>query len=105
LAEEFAASLNSPVMILSVRLPDVGDHPAQWNLDGATLEMEADVHDKVKTIKERVSEALGGCILANKIQLRTSDGTFLKNSQSLAALNIAPKESMMLVPKSRARRK
>jgi splicing factor 3A subunit 1 len=102
---DFAASLASPDVALQVRVPNDRTQIA-WNFYGQTVSHAAPVTSTVRQIKERLSEAHLNGMPANKIQLRSvATGAFLKDSLTLAALNIGPAATLELVPRARGGRK
>jgi splicing factor 3A subunit 1 len=102
---EFAASLGSPEVTLQVRVPNDRTQVA-WNFYGQTISQAVDVMSTVKDVKQRLSESHLNGVPANKIQLKSpATGAFLKDSMTLAALNIGPTASLELVPRARGGRK
>lgn len=101
---DFAASLTSPQVTLLIRIPN---DPAQmaWNFFGQVVTLEVDVQSTIKQIKHEVSKSLNG-MAVNKIQLKyTPTGAFLnKANETLASLNIGPKASLEMLPKTRGGR-
>lgn len=102
-AEEFIATLEEPVVELSIKIPN--DITQQnWNFFGQTLVLEdVDVHSVVKDVKSLLSKKHLNGMPPNKIQLRV-DGKFLNNNTSLAALNIGPKATLEVKTKQRGGR-
>lgn len=104
-ASEFAASLSEPSVTLQVRIPN---DPMQmaYNFYGQVVALTTDVMSTVKAAKQELAKTHLNSINANKIQLKnTSTGTFLKDSMTLAALNIGPTATLELVPRARGGRK
>jgi hypothetical protein len=77
-----------------------------WNFNGQIVSLSVNVMSKVKEVKEQLSRTHLNSMPANKIQLKSvKAGAFLKDSLSLAQLNIGPTATMELVPKIRGGRK
>jgi len=103
--EDFIASLSDTIVKLSIRIPeDSSSQSAAWGLRGQTLELSVDVKSMVRSIKEELKSMLGG-MPVNKMQLKRSQGGFLKDTNTLAYLNIGPKGMLDMVPKTRGGRK
>jgi hypothetical protein len=101
---EFAASLSKPEVTLQIRVPN---DPAQmaWNFYGQILSMSVNVMSKVKDVKAELSRLHLNSMPANKIQFKDPKTGFLKDSKTLASLNIGPTATVDLVPKTRGGRK
>ena len=101
-AAEFVKTLSKPEVTLQIRVPN---DPAQqdWNFFGQIVSVTIDVNTKVKAAKEEISRLHLNGMPPNKIQLKSSK--FLKDSATLAALNIGPTATLDLVPKTRGGRK
>lgn len=101
---DFASSLNTSIVKLEIKIPSDNNY-MQWNCKGQILSINVDVMDKIKTVKEKIQPDLGG-MPPNKMQLKSiSDGVFLKDNNTLAALNIGPYAALELVPKVRGGRR
>jgi len=68
-------------------------------LNGQILQLSVSIKTTVKDLKERVSEQLGN-MAVNKFQLKASSG-FLKDAQTLAAVNIGAGGTLELSLRSR----
>jgi hypothetical protein len=102
---DFAATLSQPEVTLQVRIPNDRTQMA-WNFYGQIIPLSVDVMSTVKAVKERLSSTHLNAMPANKIQLKSvATGAFLKDSMTLAALNIGPTASLELVPRARGGRK
>jgi splicing factor 3A subunit 1 len=101
---DFAASLHSPEVILQIRVPNDRTQMA-WNFYGQILSHTTNVMSQVKNIKHELSKAHLNGMPPNKIQLKVANGTFLKDGNTLAALNLGPTVALELVPKTRGGRK
>jgi hypothetical protein len=101
--EEFAASLESPIVTLEISIPH-DPSSQEWNFLGQTVSLSVNVMAKVKEIKEELSGSLNK-ISVTKLQLKHSQHGFLKDTISLAQLNLGPLVSLEMVPKTRGRRK
>ena len=97
-AEDFVKTLSKPEVTLQVRIPN---DPAQmaWNFYGQIVSLTVDVNTKVKAAKQELSRLHLNSMPPNKIQLKLSK--FLKDSETLASLNIGPTAPLALVPKTR----
>ncbi|CAB9526684.1 Splicing factor 3A subunit 1 [Seminavis robusta] len=102
-ADEFVKTLNKPEVTLQVRIPNDRSQMA-WNFYGQIVSLSVDVMSKVKVVKQELSRAHLNGMPANKIQLKTSTG-FLKDSTTLAQLNIGPTATVEMIPKTRGGRK
>ena len=100
---EFAASLDSPTVKLSVQIPQDPSN-AKWNFNGQVVSLSVDVMSKIKTIKTELQGELGG-MPVNKMQLKVENAGFLKDGMTLARLNLGPSASLELIPKIRGGRK
>lgn len=103
-AAEFAASLSKPDVTLQIRIPNDPSQMA-WNFYGQILSMSVNVMSKVKTIKEELSRMHLNGMPANKIQFKATTTGFLKDTLTLADLNIGPSATVELIPKTRGGRK
>jgi splicing factor 3A subunit 1 len=102
---DFVASLSKPEVTLQIRVPNDPTQMA-WNFYGQIVSLSINVMSTVKVVKQEVSRVNLNNMPANKIQLKnTATGAFLKDSLSLAALNLGPSASLELVPKTRGGRK
>ena len=102
-AAEFVKTLSKPEVTLQVRIPN---DPAQmaWNFYGQIVSVSVDVMSKVKAVKQELARAHLNGMPANKIQLKSPSG-FLKDSATLASLNIGPTATLDMIPKTRGGRK
>mmetsp|Transcript_29137 Transcript_29137/g.40781 ORF Transcript_29137/g.40781 Transcript_29137/m.40781 type:complete len:676 (+) Transcript_29137:122-2149(+) len=100
---EFIASLSDTSVSLSIQIPNDSSNSA-WNFNGQIVSLSVDVTSKIKLIKEELKSHLGG-MPVNKIQLKSSNAGFLKDSATLAQLNIGPSAELDMVPKTRGGRK
>lgn len=101
---DFAKSLPDPNIAINIHVPS-DPNQASWNLNGQTISITIDVMTKVKTIKQQIQSQLGS-MPVNKMQLKNSGVGFLKDSLSLAYLNIGPNNnSLELLPKVRGGRR
>jgi len=101
---DFVNSLPDPNILINIQVPD---DPSQesWNLNGQTISITVNVMVKVKAIKQQIMSQLGS-MPVNKMQLKNSTLGFLKDSVSLAYLNIGPNDnSLELIPKVRGGRR
>lgn len=99
---EFAKSLRNPIITLRIQVPSEPSY-SSWNLKGQTISIQVDVMSKVKTVKQQIQPQLGD-MPVNKIQLKSATLGFLKDSLSLAHLNIGPNSNALdLIPKVRGR--
>ncbi len=104
---DFANSLSDRNIPLSIIIPNDPSY-ASWGFNGQTISMSVDVMTKVKALKQQlqVQLQLGGngdeSMPVNKMQLKSPTAGFLKDSLSLAYLNIGPNNALLeLVPKVR----
>ena len=98
---EFAASLSKPEVTLQIRIPNDRTQMA-WNFYGQIVAQSANVMATIKTVKQELAQQHLNNMPANKIQLKNpSTGAFLKDSSTLAALNLGPTASLELVPRAR----
>ena len=101
---EFAASLPSRNVKLTISIPADNNY-IQWQFKGQILSVDVEVTAKIKSIKEMIQIDLGG-MPTNKMQLKSIEGgVFLKDSNTLASLNMGPFAALELVPKVRGGRK
>jgi hypothetical protein len=100
---DFAASLDSPTVTLSIQIPNDSSN-SSWNFNGQVISLLVDVMSKVKAVKGELQSHLGG-MPVNKIQLKGVQAGFLKDNQTLAQLNIGPTATLDMVPKTRGGRK
>ena len=100
---EFAATLDSPTVSLSVQIPD-DESNAGWNFNGQVVSLSVDVMTKISAVKAQLKVELGG-MPANKMQLKDENVGFLKDGVTLARLNIGPTANLELIPKTRGGRK
>lgn len=103
-AEDFQASLGKPEVTLQVRIPN---DPSQiaWNFYGQILSMKVHVMTKIKDVKSELSRRHLNGMPPNKIQFRDTIIGFLKDSSTLASLNIGPTATVEMIPKTRGGRK
>jgi hypothetical protein len=101
---DFAKSLSDPNVTLQIQIPNDPTY-ASWNFCGQNMSVTVDVMTKVKAIKQQIRVKLGD-MPVNKMQLKSPEIGFLKDSLSLAYLNIGPNNnSLSMVPKVRGGRK
>jgi uncharacterized ubiquitin-like protein YukD len=102
---DFIASLPRPEVTLQIRIPnDAGQ--MVWNFYGQIVSLQVSVQSTIKTIKTTIATQHLNGMPWNKIQLKhVTTGAFLKDSASLAALNIGPTATLELVPKIRGGRR
>jgi hypothetical protein len=104
-AADFAAQLEIPEVTLQIRVPNDPSQMA-WNFYGQIVSVSIDVNSKVKAVKEEISRAHLNNLPANKIQLKnTATKSFMKDSLTLAALNIGPTATLELSLRVRGGRK
>lgn len=103
---EFAASLAKPEVTIQIRVPNDPSQMA-WNFYGQIVSLTVNVMSPVKTVKGELSTAHLNGMPANKIQLKNpATGAFLKDTLTLAALNIGPSSTTLeLVPRARGGKK
>jgi hypothetical protein len=101
---EFAATLSKPEVTLQIRIPNDPSQMA-WNFYGQILSMTVNVMTKVKDVKKDLSRLHLNDMPANKIQFKDPQTGFLKDSMTLAALNIGPTATVEMIPKTRGGRK
>lgn len=102
---EFVASLAKPDVTIQIRVPNDPSQMA-WNFYGQIVALAVNVMSQVKTVKGELSKTHLNGMPANKIQLRNpATGAFLKDSVTLAALNIGPSMTLEIVPKTRGGKK
>jgi hypothetical protein len=103
-AEDFQASLGKPEVTVQVRIPN---DPSQiaWNFYGQILSMKVHVMTKIKDVKSELSRRHLNGMPPNKIQLRDTTIGFLKDSSTLASLNMGPTATVEMIPKTRGGRK
>lgn len=95
-AEDFARRFPSPVLV-TVLVP--ADSESTWELRGQSLSVSISVTQSVKELKEQVGALVGG-MPANKQQLKGPAG-FLKDKDTLAALNLGAGAVLELSVRSR----
>jgi hypothetical protein len=102
---DFASSLGKPEVTLQVRIPNDRTQVA-WNFYGQIISFTTDVMSTVKAVKQELSLSHLNSVPPNKIQLKSSaTGAFLKDGQTLAALNIGSGATLEVVPRARGGRK
>jgi hypothetical protein len=101
---EFVASLSKPEVTLQIRIPNDPSQMA-WNFYGQILSMTVNVMSKVKAVKMDLSRKHLNGMPANKIQFKDPQSGFLKDSMTLAALNVGPTATLEMKVKSRGGRK
>lgn len=99
---DFVESLPDRNVKLNISIPRDTSNTA-WNLNGQKISLEVDVMTSVKAIKESLQTHLGSMPI-NKIQLKSPGIGFLKDSHSLAYLNIGSTD-LEMVPKVRGGRR
>mmetsp|Transcript_18767 Transcript_18767/g.42466 ORF Transcript_18767/g.42466 Transcript_18767/m.42466 type:complete len:701 (-) Transcript_18767:41-2143(-) len=101
----FIATLSTPDELpFCVRIPH-DPSSASWNLNGQTIDLTMAATCKIKELKEKIREELGGGMPTNKMQIKHPSFGFMKDVMSLAYFNIGPMTSLDLVPKKRGGRK
>jgi len=104
-AADFAASLSKLEVTLQIRIPNDPSQMA-WNFYGQIVSVSVNVMSSVKSVKQEVSKTHLNSMPVNKMQFKsTTTGAFLKDSMTLAALNIGPTATLELIPKTRGGRK
>eukprot|EP00980_Cylindrotheca_fusiformis_P026682 scaffold16906_cov113-Cylindrotheca_fusiformis.AAC.3 len=101
---EFAASLAKPEVTLQIRIPNDPSQMA-WNFYGQIISMTANVMSKVKDVKAELSRTHLNGMPSNKIQFKDGTIGFLKDSMTLASLNIGPTATIEMKSKTRGGRK
>jgi hypothetical protein len=101
--EDFAASLDSPTVSITVQVPNDPSNSG-WNFNGQTVSLSVDVMSKVKAVKTELQSHLGN-MPTNKMQLKDENAGFLKDASSLAHYNIGPTATLELKTKTRGKRK
>jgi hypothetical protein len=101
--DEFIKTLSKPEVTLQIRIPNDPTQMA-WNFYGQMLSITVDVKSKVKEVKQELSKTHLNGMPANKIQLKGASG-FLKDSKTLASLNIGPTATLEMTPKTRGGRR
>jgi splicing factor 3A subunit 1 len=97
-AEEFAARYPHPISIQVIVPNDPSN--AAWNLHGQAVQVLISVTAAVKDLKDILSNMLGG-MPGNKQVLKTPMAGFLKDTQTLAALNLGDGAVVELQVKTR----
>jgi hypothetical protein len=92
----FARQNSSPVNV-TVNIPS--DSASSWELRGQSLTVSINVSQTVKELKDCIGALIGG-MPPNKQQLKSSSG-FLKDKDTLAALNIGDGTVLELSVRSR----
>eukprot|EP01038_Epipyxis_sp_PR26KG_P004049 gene4049-5791_t len=99
-AEEFM-KLNQDPISLNISLP-VDNTVATWNLNGQLLVIpNLSLQSSIKELKDILSEQYLGSMPSSKQQLKSSSLGFLKDTSSLAALNLLNGSILELTLKSR----
>lgn len=104
-AESFAASVGASDVTLQIRIPN---DPSQleWNYYGQIVPLTIGIRSTVKAAKTELSQKHLNQLPVNKMQLKNiATGTFLKDSATLAALNIGPGSALEMVPRARGGKK
>ena len=102
---DFIATLSTPDELpFCVRIPH-DPSSASWNLNGQTIDLTMAATSKIRELKEKIREELGGGMPTNKMQIKHPSYGFMKDVMSLAYFNIGPMSSLDLVPKTRGGRK
>lgn len=99
--EEFLNAYGKDPVQFTVEVPRIMDKP-EWRLQGQTVKVAIPPTDMVSVIKAKLTEILGLPGSKQKLQL---EGTFLKDSNTLAFYNITPDSVLQLVLKERGGRK
>lgn len=103
---EFAAKYGHNPVTIYICVPSDPANSA-WCLNGQTISFETPVLATGKDIKDRLSALLGG-MPANKMQIRVRERTdlgFLKDTQTLATLNIGHGAYLDMTLRSRGGKK
>jgi splicing factor 3A subunit 1 len=99
--QDFILSLEKPEVTLNVRVPNDPTQMA-WNFYGQIVTVTVNVMMKVKDVKAELSKQHLNDMPPNKIEIRDAQGSgFLKNSQTLASLNIGPVANLEMKVKQR----
>jgi splicing factor 3A subunit 1 len=98
--DEFASRFPSPVNVV-VNIPS--DSSSTWELRGQTLSVSINVTQSVKELKDCIGVLIGG-MPPNKQQLKSPHG-FMKDKETLAALNIGEGVTLELSVRSRGGRR
>ena len=105
---EFSAQYGDAPVKLSVLIPASSEPgAAAWGLAGQTLEVRLSVGASGRELKEALGALLGG-MPVNKQQIRRRDRPdlgFLKDTQSLASLNIGDHSALEMTVRSRGGKK
>jgi hypothetical protein len=102
---DFVALVGTADVELHVRIPN---DPSQleWNYYGQVVPMTVPILSTVKALKNELSQHHLNQLPANKMQLKNlKTGAFLKDSSTLAALNIGPGSMLEMVPRARGGKK
>lgn len=102
-ADAFAKMYPNPIPIHFFVPQD--SSASNWNFNGQTVVLEVSVHTSVKDLKDMLAAQYLGNIPTNKLQLKSSDTGFLKDANTLAALNIKPGSQLDVSVKSRGGKK
>jgi splicing factor 3A subunit 1 len=101
----FAASVGTADVLVQVRIPN---DPSQleWNYYGQVLPLNIPIMSTIKVIKNELSTGHLNQLPVSKMQLKNvKTGAFLKDSATLAALNIGPGSMLEMVPRARGGKK
>lgn len=101
---EFMATLSKPEVTLQIRIPNDPSQMA-WNFYGQILSMTVHAMTTVKDVKAKLSRTNLNEMPVNKMQLKDMKIGFLKDSLTLASLNIGPAATLEMIPKTRGGRK
>ena len=98
----FAALFPSGIIEISILASQDSSNPS-FNLKGQTVPIQVNILATVKQLKDLLSDLFGG-MPATKMQLKGKSG-FLKDTQTLAALNIGDSTKLELSAKTRGGKK
>lgn len=104
-ADTFAATVGASAVTVQIRIPN---DPSQleWNYYGQIVPLSIPIRSTIKAVKTELSQKHLNQLPVNKMQLKNlKTGAFLKDSASLAALNIGPGSMLEMVPRARGGKK
>ncbi|KAI0990357.1 hypothetical protein GJ496_000106 [Pomphorhynchus laevis] len=99
--DEFLNAYGRDPIQFTIEIPRVYDK-AEWKLHGQSLQLSFPPTDMISVIKAKLMDILGLPSSKQKLQL---EGTFLKDSNTLAYYNISPNAVLQLILKERGGRK
>jgi splicing factor 3A subunit 1 len=101
----FAASVGTADVAIQVRIPNDSSQ-LEWNYYGQVIPLSVPIMATVKVIKNELSLGHLNQLPVSKMQLKNvKTGAFLKDSATLAALNIGPGSMLEMVPRARGGKK